>query len=181
VLAPVLVPLLFGPQWGPSILLMQLMVPSTALAALIYFDRSALVAIGRAKDAFWLAVGNTGLGLACVLLGVPWGAVGVAVGRSIRQFAYWPVRLSLLRRRLGLDPLTYLRQFAQPAAGAAVSTAVMWAVTATIGQPLVALAIAAPAGTAAYLAVMWLIARHRIAALLHGVRLPGRQAVGAQP
>jgi teichuronic acid exporter len=169
VLAPILVPVLFGPSWEGSVTLMQLLVPSAALTSILYFDKSALLAQGFAKDTFWLALANAVLGLALVLPAALWGATGIAASRSVRQFVFGPVRRTVLRRRLGLRSRTYLRQFVQPMVAATTSTAVMGGLVLAIDHELLALGAASLAGAVTYALVMWLVARRRLYSILDGV------------
>jgi O-antigen/teichoic acid export membrane protein len=184
VVAPILVPLLFGAQWDSAVPIMQLLVPSAALVSILYFDKNVLLAQGFAKDTFWLTVWNVVLGLVLLLAAAPWGAVGIAASRSIRQFAFWPVRLILLRRRLGLRPAAYLRQFLQPLVAATASTLVAAVVVREVGPDLVALVCAGGAAAVTYVLLLWLLARRRLTEVLDGIlpardRRPWRSAVPA--
>lgn len=114
VTAPVMLPFVFGPQWGPSVVLFQVLSLLGALNAVAYFDRSVLIAIGKAKAAFLLTLGQALLGVALVIVAVPWGVMAVAVAVTTRQYLYWPMRLFTLKRNVGVSPGKYLGQWLRP-------------------------------------------------------------------
>ena len=114
VTAPVMIPFIFGQQWGPSVVLFQVLSLLGALNAVAYFDRSVLIAVGRAKSAFLLTLGQAVLGVLLVLIAVPWGVMAVAIAVTARQYLYWPMRLFTLKRNVGVSPPKYLLQWLRP-------------------------------------------------------------------
>ncbi len=112
--APVLLPLLFGNQWEPSVILMQILCFLGALNAVAYFDRSVLIAVNRARSAFLLTLGQSIVGVILVLISLPFGVIFVALAVTLRQYAYWPMRLWTLKRNVGIDPLKYFLQWLRP-------------------------------------------------------------------
>lgn len=120
-LAPVLVPLVFGTQWERSVLIAQVLCVMGALNSVLVFDRTALIAVGRSQLALLITAVQCVVGVAAVLVAVPWGIVAVAVAVTARQYLVWPLRLRALRRALGLSLPTYLWRWGGPAvAGLAV-------------------------------------------------------------
>ncbi|KEP75261.1 hypothetical protein HR12_36200 [Microbacterium sp. SUBG005] len=114
VTAPVMIPFIFGSQWGPSVILFQVLSLLGALNAVAYFDRSVLIAIGKAKAAFLLTLGQAVLGVVLVVVAVPWGVMAVAIAVTTRQYLYWPMRLVTLKRNVGVSPTKYLGQWLRP-------------------------------------------------------------------
>lgn len=108
--APQLVPFVFGPGWGRSVLIFQLLAPAAALTAITAFDGSLLLAVRKPVSAFGLALAQNVLGVLLILLALPFGIAGVAVSRSVRVVAMMPVRIVVLRLKAALDVRPYLVQ-----------------------------------------------------------------------
>ena len=115
-LAPVVVPLVFGDQWGPSVLITQVLCAMGALNSVLVFDRTALIAVGRSKLALLVTAVQCVVGVVAVVVAVPFGILAVAVAVTVRQYLVWPLRLRALHRALGLPVWAYLRQWLAPAA-----------------------------------------------------------------
>jgi lipopolysaccharide exporter len=74
VTAPVLIPWLFGPDWGPSVLPAQILAVAGMIAAILTGFAQVMLAAGRPRELFWFNV---------VLLAVYAGAVFATVGQGI--------------------------------------------------------------------------------------------------
>jgi PST family polysaccharide transporter len=124
-LAPVVVPLVFGEQWGPSVVIAQVLCAMGALNSVLVFDRSALIAGGHPRTALLITAVQCLVGVAAVLVGVLWGVLGVALAVTLRQYLVWPLRLRALHRDLGIPIGAYLRRWAAPALAGLVVVAVV--------------------------------------------------------
>jgi teichuronic acid exporter len=109
VLAAQIVPFAFGAGWEATVPIMWILAGGWAFGAVMYFDRSAFLAIGRANVALWVAILQNIVGVALVFAFVPFGVYGVAFSRWSR-IATWPVRIWALRRLIGLPVWKYLGQ-----------------------------------------------------------------------
>jgi len=109
VLAPQLIPLLFGDGWDASIPLLWILAPGWVLGAAMYFDRNVFLATGHARTALWLALFQNFIGIVLVFALVPFGVPGVAFSRWSRVVT-WPLRLVILRRFVDLAIWPYLGQ-----------------------------------------------------------------------
>jgi teichuronic acid exporter len=109
VLAPQIVPFAFGPGWDETVPIMWILAGGWAFGAVMYFDRSAFLAIGRANVALWVAVLQNIVGVLLVFAFVPFGIFGVAFSRWSR-IVTWPVRIWALNRLIGLPVWKYLGQ-----------------------------------------------------------------------
>jgi O-antigen/teichoic acid export membrane protein len=147
-LAPILIPLIFGSEWGPSVRIAQILCLMGALNSVLVFDRSALIALGRAKLALQITATQSLVGVVAVAATAPFGIVGVAIGVSVRQYLVWPFRLRVLRSALGLPIWTYLRQWLLPAAAGLVMFGILTALRAVLPTPGTALEQLAVAGAA---------------------------------
>jgi PST family polysaccharide transporter len=70
-LAPVAVPFVIGAQWSASVTIFQILTLLGAVNSVAYFDRSVLLARGRARAAFLLTLGQSILGIVLVLVAAP--------------------------------------------------------------------------------------------------------------
>lgn len=109
VFASQLVPFLFGNGWDASIPLMWILAPGWALGAVMYFDRTALIATRHTRAALGLAVFQNAVSIALVFAFIPLGVAGIAVSRLAR-IATWPARLVVLHRTIALRVWPYLMQ-----------------------------------------------------------------------
>jgi O-antigen/teichoic acid export membrane protein len=111
VLAPLVIPLLFGPQWHRSIPVMQILCALGVINSVAYFDRSLLLAVGRERWALGLITGQGLFNVLIAAITAPHGIIAVAIGVTIRQYVLWPVRIWLLRKTINLNVLTYFKQW----------------------------------------------------------------------
>jgi PST family polysaccharide transporter len=74
VTAPVLIPWLFGPEWGPSVLPAQILAVAGMIAAILTGFAQVMLAAGRPRELFWFNL---------ILLAVYAGAVFATVGQGI--------------------------------------------------------------------------------------------------
>lgn len=114
VLAEQVIPLLFGPQWAPSVPVMQALMFVGVINACTFFDRSVLLAAGRVRLELGVtsvaAVGN----VIAYVIGAQFGIVGVAIALTVRAYLFWPLRLWALRTAVGLPIAGYLAQWVRP-------------------------------------------------------------------
>ncbi|MFK4834570.1 lipopolysaccharide biosynthesis protein [Microbacterium sp. ZW T2_14] len=109
VLAPQIVPFLFGPGWDAAIPLIWIMAGGWAFAAVAMFDRSALVGTNHADVALWLALLQNAISIGLVFAFAPLGVLGIAFSRFAR-IVTWPIRLYALHRYIRLPAWRYLWQ-----------------------------------------------------------------------
>ncbi|GAA3655906.1 lipopolysaccharide biosynthesis protein [Microbacterium marinilacus] len=170
VLAPQIVPTVFGPGWEASIPILWGLAGGWALAAVMYFDRTVLLARGKAKSAFWLSALQNVVGVVLIFALLPLGIAGVVISRWARVFV-WPVRLWVLRRAVDLDVRRYLLQIGR-AVVAIVPAAVAIALLQLTGWaqgPWAPLTFAVPLGIlslASYAALVWRVAGEENRAVL---------------
>jgi O-antigen/teichoic acid export membrane protein len=157
--ATLLVPLVFGDQWRPSIPVMQVLAGVGILQSVTYFDRGALIAVGATRRELVLTLAATAGNVVAFAVAVPFGIVAVAVAFLVRSYLFWPLRIAALRTVLGIDVGTYLRQLATPvAAAAAMALVVLWS-AAGAGAGWLELAPPVGLGVIAYVAATALLDR----------------------
>ena len=134
--APVALPAVFGAKWSASVPLLQILTLLGAINAVAYFDRNVLVAVGRSRLALLLTLGQALLGVALVLGAVSYGVIAVAIAVVARQYLFWPVRLTVLRRVLGVDLKTYFAQWLGPFLAACAMLPLLFLVPRLLAYPL---------------------------------------------
>jgi O-antigen/teichoic acid export membrane protein len=162
VLAPQIVPALFGPDWAEAVPILWILAPGWAIGAVMYFDRNALLATGNAASALWLALLQNVVSVLLVFVFVPFGVLGIAFSRLAR-FITWPVRLAVLRRAVGIDIGRYLLQIVRCLAAAVLPLTViaLLQLTPWAHSPSAFWLFAVPLGVvggAVYAATLWLVA-----------------------
>lgn len=157
-----IVPFAFGPGWEQTAPLIWILACGWAFGAVMYFDRSAFLAIGRADVALWVAVLQNIVGVAMVFALLPFGIVGVALSRWSR-IVTWPVRINILKRLIGLPVGTYLAQVFRCVAAMVpvVGVVALLQQTAWATTDHAFWSFAVPLGVASvlvYAAILWLFA-----------------------
>lgn len=109
-LAPYFIPVVFGDDWIAAVPVFQLLTPSIILASITYFDGNLLIAVGKARSAFGIALAQNIVGIALLVLAVPYGINAVALSRSVRVIVLWPLRLVLLAKQASIAIKPYMRQ-----------------------------------------------------------------------
>jgi PST family polysaccharide transporter len=159
VLAPVLIPWLFGPEWHDAILPTQILAGGGAAALLTDITGSILKAVGRTKAILWWGTGHFVVYVIAILVASLHGLTAVCVA-SVSTHAlfvvvgYWVLLQDRPERTL---PLLWHDMRAATVSCAAL-IAVAWPLNALLGEggvpALPRMVLAAAAGGLVYLAVL---------------------------
>ena len=114
VFAAQLVGFLFGPGWQAAVPILWILAPGWALGAVMYFDRTVLLATSNSGPALMLALFQNIVSATLVFVFIPFGVIGVAFSRLAR-FVTWPIRLWVLHRLAGIEVWKYIEQILRPA------------------------------------------------------------------
>lgn len=185
VLAPVVVPWMFGPAWQDSVLPTQILVLGGAASLVINAAGSALMAEGRARALLGYGVAHFVVYVGAVVAVAHLGLAAVAIAGSVVHAIFLGVAYVVLLRGQVRRPLLVL---AQDLAPAAISCLALAAVAVPLGIALSGsgvpvlphLAAVALAGGLAYLVVLrayFPACAHDLGAALRRV-LPARFSVG---
>ena len=96
--APELVPWLFGAEWTPAVVPMQILAVGGASTLVIDAVGVALMASGRPRALLGFGFGHFGVYAGAVLLATPWGLAGVAAAAAIVHTAFMVVAYVLMVR-----------------------------------------------------------------------------------
>ncbi len=142
VLAPYVIPAVFGPGWDAAIPVLQIMC-----AAGLFF------CFEKVQQAFCLAAGKAGqvtiitwiealLGVALIWAFADQGVLFVAAVFSLRYFLLWPFRFAIVARLGGLSFGAFLARVATPLAVTVVMGIAVYATTALLDWSVLATLIA---------------------------------------
>lgn len=160
--APVMIPLLFGNEWVPSVRPFQALAGLSIFYALTLICGQILIAKGHAKDAMILSGLAMALFLVAVALAAPHGIVYAAVAGGLANLVVLPVYLCRLRRHFGVA----LRRWLIDQLPCWASTSVMIAVVSSLQPwmeahlpPLVQLTAVSLIGAATFITAMLILAK----------------------
>jgi O-antigen/teichoic acid export membrane protein len=163
VVAPELVPVVFGAQWLPSVPVMQVLAVIGILQSVSVFNGSVLKAAGKPSWQLAIMVLTTVCSIAGFLVAVRWGIVAVAASFVITGYLLAPVSYLAVRKLVQIDFKAYLAQFLAPLAASIAMVAVIMGLKQVLGDlelnMYLRLFIYVSAGGVAYLAVIVLTAR----------------------
>jgi O-antigen/teichoic acid export membrane protein len=165
--APVLVPLVFGPKWEPSVVLLQLLSIYTLANFLQIFFHPLLIATGGAGSYILLNVLHAAGTVSACFLGAYWGAPWLLAGLILNTSFVAVLAFAYLVRRVRLSWLSYWRPCLIPAvAGSlmAVAVVLLGSLAKNLGLlPTAALQIAL--GVGIYAGVVYFFSRDTVSVL----------------
>ena len=186
-LAPKVVPWVFGPAWEPAVLPAQILAAGGAAMLVIDAVGSALMAAGRTKAMLVYGIGHFVAYAGAVVIVAPRGLAAVAIAAGVVHFLFLLIAYQVLLGGRG-SAIPHLWRDVRAAvvscgALAAVGGLVEWGLRGTGSPALVHLVLVGGAGGAAYLVALrvWFpSACNDLAAALRrvipkrGLRLAGR-------
>ncbi len=120
IVAPELVKVVFGQKWTAAILPMQILCIMAAIASISVTVGPVLRSKGRPDIELKLSLVTVALLVPCLLIGVRFGTVGVALGVSGVAAIMWLTRQIFANRLIGLRMRDYLASLRPAAFGAVV-------------------------------------------------------------
>lgn len=112
--APDVLPLIFGAKWTPSVPLMQLLATMIFFIPLIYYKSSAMFIANRLRLILWLNMIEFALSISIALAAAYVSIEAIALGNTIRTALATPIILTALSRAVGLKASETLRSVAEP-------------------------------------------------------------------
>lgn len=171
ILAPVVVPVVYGPKWPDAIPLVQVLGVMALLKILSNPSGAVFLAIGRANVGFWLNLGTAVAALGGFVVAATYGgATGVAWAWAAIAAGAFSVILLLLRRFIGLGLREYFATLRRPlwiiaAAGLVVATG-RWALAPVVANQLLLLGVLVVLGVSVYFALWWLVDRSYVVTMV---------------
>jgi PST family polysaccharide transporter len=169
VVAPGAVPLLWGPQWVASVPLLQLLSIAGIPQVLTLTTSWLYQARDRTGTMFRVALLWNGLGIVGMVVGLQWGAAGVAAAVLARYWIGLPFELAAAVRGVPVTVGRLLMDAAIPTLAAVVMAGLTWLLPAVTGwereEGWVAL-IQILVGAAAYILALALMRRESLREVL---------------
>lgn len=163
VLAPDLVPAVFGDQWARSVPIMQVLAFIGILESVMAFNGSVIRAAGKPSWQLGLMLLTSVGSLVGFMIAVRWGIVAVAASFVIVGYLVAPLSCVAVRKLIQIDYRTYAGQFVAPMSASLVMVMVVaflkdFLQRQGMGSYLL-LSISIAAGGLVYLLVVGLTAR----------------------
>jgi O-antigen/teichoic acid export membrane protein len=159
VVAPDVVPALFGDKWGDAILFVQILSPIAVAATVNYFLTSTLTAAGRTRWILWQALAQVALAIVLTVASAPFGVAYVLASNVLRATIIALLNVWLLKLAIGAAPAALGRGLMPPLAAAVAMTAVLVAARPLFvdffDMALLRAVATAGAGAALYVLTLW--------------------------
>jgi O-antigen/teichoic acid export membrane protein len=125
VVASMIIPVMFGPQWGPSVPILQL-ASVAGLAHLLHaLYGDAINAHGRPQITLKIHMVKAVVVVAAIAVAAQFGIVQVALAVMLVDLAMAPVDFAVTRRLFGFHPMRQLRQLVAPLAAGGIMVIVV--------------------------------------------------------
>ena len=164
VLARDVIPLVFGPQWGPAAPVAQVLGLMAVPFVLNRFAAPALTTLGRYATLAKISTLQLTLTVALSVAAAPYGLVAIAWSYVARAYLVLPLQLHAFKRHSGLGYGETLRSIWPALGTSSLMALALTGLDAVAGDALrsrgLFLLTAIPAGALVYLAGLWLFARH---------------------
>jgi len=133
VLAPYVIPVVFGAKWSASVPVMQILSLAGLLQSLIYFNTPIILAKGHSFINMFLSAGRAVVNFMAFMIAVQWGGiVTVAALYTIAGYFIAPVELWVVRRLAGIEWRRYFGAIAYPFVATVTSALCVFAITNVI-------------------------------------------------
>jgi len=187
-MAPAIIPVVFGPQWIPSVPVMQILGLVGLLRIVPAGASPVLTALGKPSINFYVNLGATIVATAGFLLVVEDGIVPVALVHLFVAICLLPVTLVILRRTLALPIRPFLQSLGPALLGALPMTIVLLAVPWRSGggpSTLSGVVLLVAVGGVAYMVATRLVApdlyRQARQSIVQAMNIPCWEEVQATP
>jgi O-antigen/teichoic acid export membrane protein len=162
--APVLMPVVLGPQWQASVLATQILAFASLGYCLSFFFGHVLTALGRPGLRLGIVIAQAIGQTVFSLIGVRFGLVGVCLAVVANQALFYAVELFFLRRNAGFSLAAYLSEALLPLGASLIMAAGVVLLTGAIGDLRLLLQLAAEIalGAAIYGVTLLIFGRQRL-------------------
>jgi lipopolysaccharide exporter len=160
--APVFIPVVYGPKWLPAVPVVQVLCMVGALKSLGNPMGSLLLAKGRADIGFYFQIVTVVTISAATVIGVRWGIVGVAWSVLVAvALIFWPITFYIRWYVIRMRVWEYLYSFRIPAVASGVMMVLLWFMSFVWNQmhSIPSLIFQITAGTTIYFFLNWIMAR----------------------
>ncbi|WP_199088320.1 lipopolysaccharide biosynthesis protein [Bosea sp. ASV33] len=159
VIAPELIAVMFGPQWAPSVPLMQILTLTVIFVPLVFYKSNALMAVGAMRMVLAVNVFEFGASAIVAYVSARYGLEAAAAGNIVRLAVVTPVIFWSVARSAGISAIATLRAVAMPLLASAIMIAVLLLLKSAVPAvpPIVTIAYLAVAGVVVYAGALSLL------------------------
>jgi O-antigen/teichoic acid export membrane protein len=126
VVAPLLIPLVYGPKWLPAVPVFEILCVVGALRTLGHPTGSLLMAKGRADISFYWFIVAVFVMLSANIIGSRWGVVGVAWSIVLSTLVLWPGDFLLRWYLIKVGIIEYFNSLKIPATASGIMMICIW-------------------------------------------------------
>jgi O-antigen/teichoic acid export membrane protein len=160
VVAPDFVPLVLGSHWEEAVPVVQILAWVGIVQAIQVINMDILLARGRSRTMFRLAIVVTSAHMVAFVVGLEWGIIGVSVAYAISTTLFEPLSTFLAARALNVSPMVFFKAISgvfQAAGGMCLAVLALRVALVDAGVgPLARLALCILAGVVVYgLLCLW--------------------------
>jgi PST family polysaccharide transporter len=159
IVAPELVALMFGPQWAPSVPLMQILTLTVIFVPLIFYKSNALMAVGAMRMVLGVNVFEFVASALVAYVSARYGLEAAAAGNISRLAVVTPVIFWSLAHCAGVSAGATLRAVAMPLLASVAMVAVLLLLKSVLPAlpPIVTILCLASAGAVVYAGSLFLL------------------------
>ena len=110
VLAPQIIPLVFGADWEKAVPVIQVLALVGMLESVYYFNANVIMAMGKPSWRLKVNILNAIMNLIAFSIAVRWGIVAVAAAYVIRAYLLSPLPLYLVKKLIGIEFRAYIEK-----------------------------------------------------------------------
>jgi PST family polysaccharide transporter len=166
-LAPWFIPLLFGTDWTPATVVVQIYALSSFRRVMSAWNSSVLRGLGRPEWLLRTSIVRSAAMLLLTLALLRWQAAGAAAALLLANVIAWPVGARFVQRLTGIRMLEQLGQGRAALAAALLMIAAAWGIGRALGsvETWPALAATALASLGVYASALWIFGRDEFRAV----------------
>ena len=160
ILARELIIVLFGQQWLPSVLVMQILASIGILQPLFFLNGAVMTAVGKPSWRLKINFFSTMVSLIGFAIAVRYGIVAVAVSFAIRNYLLTPLFVWVIYKLVKIDLKQYISQFIIPivcSVNMCLALSLIKLILADIASPKLTLFVCIPTGFIFYLVFLILL------------------------
>jgi O-antigen/teichoic acid export membrane protein len=150
-----LVTLVYGPRWLPAAPILSILALAGTLWPVHVLNLEAIKAQGRSDLFFRLALAKVSLAIVLVVLGSPWGAIGVAWATLVASVLNAAINTYYSWKLLGFGPRAQMREQAPTFALAITAALVGWAVLHWMPATSISMVLSIACAGVVYLGLAW--------------------------
>ncbi len=134
ILAPDIVPLLFGDQWEASVPVLRILSIAALIVSVTFFVNEVILSMGKAGWELAREAAGTAAIVLAFRVGVEWGIIGVAWARLVHSAVFGPIGVYLAHRLVGFSWSTFFAQLVPTVGSAVIMGAVVIPASAVLGS-----------------------------------------------